>query len=118
MGDLRTQLQSSLGDAYTIERELAGGGFARVFLARDVALDRRVVIKVRSPDLACAVRITDRLADLPPLLAFADSLRRQVSNARQVVIKDGGHGAHFAQPQQFNSALLVFFASISTVRPQ
>ncbi|MGH7710931.1 MAG: alpha/beta fold hydrolase [Gemmatimonadaceae bacterium] len=56
--------------------------------------------------------------DLAPLLAFADSLRRQVPNARQVVIKDGGHGAHFAQPQQFNSALLEFFASISTARPQ
>ena len=33
--DLRAQLQSTLGDAYTIERELGGGGMSRVFVAED-----------------------------------------------------------------------------------
>jgi serine/threonine-protein kinase len=48
--ELRDQLQAALGDAYQIERELAAGGMARVFLAQDVALGRRVVIKTLSPD--------------------------------------------------------------------
>ena len=46
MTDIRTRLEDSLGPAYTIERELGGGGMSRVFLARDSALDRRVVVKV------------------------------------------------------------------------
>lgn len=40
--DLRERLQSVLGDAYRVERELGGGGMSRVFVARDVALDRDV----------------------------------------------------------------------------
>ncbi|HJU69317.1 MAG TPA: serine/threonine-protein kinase, partial [Gemmatimonadaceae bacterium] len=48
---LRDQLQSSLG-AYTIERELGGGGMARVFVATDPALGRQVVVKVLSPETA------------------------------------------------------------------
>ena len=37
MTDLRAQLQSTLGDGYTLERELGGGGMSRVFVARDKA---------------------------------------------------------------------------------
>ncbi|MGH7697038.1 MAG: protein kinase domain-containing protein, partial [Gemmatimonadaceae bacterium] len=54
-GDLQSQLQTTLGSVYTIERELAGGGMARVFLAIDTALARPVVIKVLSPDLAAGL---------------------------------------------------------------
>jgi TolB-like protein/tRNA A-37 threonylcarbamoyl transferase component Bud32/Flp pilus assembly protein TadD len=43
---LRDQLQNSLGTAYTLERELSGGGMAHVFLARDETLGRPVVVKV------------------------------------------------------------------------
>ena len=50
--ELRARLQATLGDAYTLERELGGGGMARVFLAEEVALGRRVVVKVLAPDLA------------------------------------------------------------------
>ena len=50
--DLRDRLQAALGDAYTIERELGGAGMSRVFVAHEVALDRRVVVKVLPPDLA------------------------------------------------------------------
>ncbi|MEP6621039.1 MAG: protein kinase [bacterium] len=49
---LRDQLQASLSTAYTIERELGGGGMSRVFVATDPALDRQVVVKVLSPELA------------------------------------------------------------------
>lgn len=50
--DLRERIQSALGGAYTIERELGGGGMSRVFVAEETALGRRVVIKVLPPELA------------------------------------------------------------------
>ena len=52
MSDLREQLQQTLGDAYTLERELGGGSMARVFVAEETALGRRVVVKVLAPELA------------------------------------------------------------------
>ena len=48
-------LKRALGDAYTIERELTGGGMSRVFVAKEHALGREVVIKVLPPDLAAGV---------------------------------------------------------------
>jgi len=48
--------------------------------------------------------------DLELQQAFADTLIRRIPNAHKVVIKDGGHGAHFAQPAAFNTALMDFFA--------
>ena len=53
--DLRAQLQSALGGAYAIQRELGGGGMSRVFLAEDTRLGRRVVVKVLSPELGAGV---------------------------------------------------------------
>ncbi len=52
MTELRDQLQATLGDCYSIERELGGGGMSRVFVARDVTLGRDVVVKVISPESA------------------------------------------------------------------
>ena len=48
-------LKRALGDAYTIERELTGGGMSRVFVAKEHALGREVVIKVLPPELAAGV---------------------------------------------------------------
>jgi serine/threonine protein kinase len=48
----RDRLQTSLGPAYTLDRELGGGGMSRVFVARDEALGREVVVKVLAPELA------------------------------------------------------------------
>ena len=50
--DLREQLQTTLGSAYTLERELGGGGMSRVFVAHEARFDRRVVVKVLPPELA------------------------------------------------------------------
>jgi serine/threonine-protein kinase len=57
MTDLRETLQQSLGSAYTLERELGGGGMSRTYLAEESALKRRVVVKVLSPDLAAGVSV-------------------------------------------------------------
>jgi len=55
MSELEARLQSALGDAYRIERELGGGGMSRVFLAEERDLGRRVVIKVLPPEMAAGV---------------------------------------------------------------
>jgi len=55
--ELRDHLQTALTGAYLVERELAGGGMSRVFVAEERALARRVVVKVLSPDLAAGVNV-------------------------------------------------------------
>ncbi len=84
MSDLRDDLQRALGAAYTIERELGGGGMSRVFLAREQRLNREVVVKVLSADLAGGVSV-ERFgreiqlaaslsqANIVPLLAAGDA---------------------------------------------
>jgi TolB-like protein len=55
MTDLLERLRVALGDAYHIERELGGGGMSRVFVAEEISLGRRVVVKVLPPELAAGV---------------------------------------------------------------
>ena len=50
-------LQHALGDAYRLDRELGGGGMSRVFLADDLALSRKVVLKVLPSELAAVVNV-------------------------------------------------------------
>jgi tetratricopeptide (TPR) repeat protein/tRNA A-37 threonylcarbamoyl transferase component Bud32 len=57
--ELRDQLQAALGNSYSVERELGGGGMSRVFAATETALGRRVVIKVVPMELGAGVN-TDR----------------------------------------------------------
>ena len=70
MSQLFEQLQTTLGDAYRLDRELGGGGMSRVFLAHEVALGRRVVIKVLLPELAAGVSV--------------DRFRREIQLAAQL----------------------------------
>jgi eukaryotic-like serine/threonine-protein kinase len=53
--ELQEQLQSHLGSAYTIEREIGRGGMATVFLAHDRKHDRPVALKVLDQQLAASL---------------------------------------------------------------
>ena len=83
---LRDELQSALGDTYTIERELPRGGMSRVFAARETALGRTVVIKVLSPELVAGLS--------------ADRFRREIALAARlqhphiVPLLTSGQAAH------------------------
>ncbi len=52
-----TRLQDALGAAYQLQGELGGGGMSRVYLARETALNREVVLKVLPPELTSSVNI-------------------------------------------------------------
>jgi serine/threonine protein kinase/tetratricopeptide (TPR) repeat protein len=54
---LRDELQHTLGTAYTLDRELGGGGMSSVFVARDNVLGRMVVVKVLPYELAATVSV-------------------------------------------------------------
>ena len=55
--DLRQQLQATLGAAYTLDRELGGGGMSRTFVAEETSLSRKVVVKVLPPELAAGISV-------------------------------------------------------------
>ena len=57
MDDLRSRLETALADNYIFERELGGGGMSRTYLARERALDRRVVVKVLAPELLAGISV-------------------------------------------------------------
>jgi eukaryotic-like serine/threonine-protein kinase len=75
------RLKAALADRYRVERELGGGGMARVYLAQDLKHDRLVALKVLRPKLAAAlgperflreVQITARL-NHPHILPLLNS---------------------------------------------
>jgi serine/threonine-protein kinase len=81
---LRETLTTALGPSYSIERELGGGGMSRVFVATDVALGRKIVVKIVAPDLretlsaerfTREVQVAARLqqANIVPVLSASDA---------------------------------------------
>src|SRR5436309_1317284 len=92
MPHLRDKLQELLGSAYTLERELGGGGMSRVFVARETALRRTVVFKVLSQELAgdlSGERFT-REVQLAAMLQQANIV--PVLNAGELVTQTQGGG--------------------------
>ena len=74
-------LASALSGRYDIDREIGRGGMATVYLARDVRHDRRVAVKLLSPELGAVlgaerflseIRVTANLQH-PNLLPLFDS---------------------------------------------
>jgi serine/threonine-protein kinase len=55
MASIPENIRASLGELYAFERELVGGGMARVYLAEDRDLHRKVVVKVLPSELALGV---------------------------------------------------------------
>lgn len=53
--DFEGRLASSLADRYVIETEIGRGGMATVYSARDLKHDRKVALKVLSPDISESV---------------------------------------------------------------
>jgi eukaryotic-like serine/threonine-protein kinase len=68
--DIRDRLEAAISGSYTLEREIPGAGMSRVFLAKEKALDRRVVVKVLPLEMAGAVN--------------GDRFRREVQLAAQL----------------------------------
>lgn len=64
MSDVLDRLETALADTYAIDREIGRGGMATVFLAEDLAHDRKVALKVLHPQIAASLgpdRLQDRL---------------------------------------------------------
>jgi tetratricopeptide (TPR) repeat protein len=55
--EIAESLQRVLGDAVIIERELGGGGMARIFLATEHALNRKIVIKALPGECGGAISV-------------------------------------------------------------
>jgi serine/threonine protein kinase len=53
--ELGGRLQAALGDSYDVQHELATGGMATVFLARESKGDRLVALKVLHPEMAKSI---------------------------------------------------------------
>ena len=57
---LGARLQAALGAAYRVERQLGAGGFAVVYLVRDLHLKRELAVKVLSPDVIASHSVLER----------------------------------------------------------
>ncbi|HWH53012.1 MAG TPA: protein kinase [Gemmatimonadaceae bacterium] len=68
--ELWDRLQDAFAGRYTLERELRGGGMARVFVATESALERHIVVKVLPPEALAAMS--------------AERFRREVQVAAQL----------------------------------
>ncbi len=94
--NLRGQLQTALGSAYRLERELGQGGMSTVFLAEDLKHNRGVAVKSLRPELAAAlgadrftreIRIAARLQH-PHILALA--CLDHLSDRERQIVRDMG----------------------------
>ncbi len=85
-----TKPQVQLGDQFTMGRPLATGGAARIFLARQISLDRDVVVKVLRRQLSTQEEFRKRFAEESKLLA-----RLEHANIVQVIDAGEQDGFYF-----------------------
>src|SRR3954468_6046980 len=81
MDSILDALREALKDRYRVDKQIGRGGMATVYSAEDLRHERRVAIKVLSPDLAASlgaerfvreIRIAARLSH-PNVLTIFDS---------------------------------------------
>lgn len=58
--ELAQRLAAALGDGYTVQKPLGEGGFAVVFLVKDLMLKRDLAVKVLSPDMITSKAVLER----------------------------------------------------------
>ena len=58
--ELAVRLQAAIGEHYKVEKTLGAGGFAVVYLVRDLNLKRKLAVKVLSPDLITSKTVLER----------------------------------------------------------
>ena len=58
--ELAAELGAALGSGYEVQRALGEGGFAVVFLVRDLSLKRDLAVKVLSPDMITSKSVLER----------------------------------------------------------
>lgn len=87
------RLRDALAGRYSIERELGGGGMSRVFLARELGLNREVVIKILPDDFAALVSIERFSREIQ----LAASLQ-QANIVPLLTAGDAGGVAYFTMP--------------------
>ena len=58
--ELGASVQAALGEGYAIEGKLGAGGFAVVYLVRDLNLKRKLAVKVLSPDVIASHSVLER----------------------------------------------------------
>ena len=77
--ELAQQLVVALGDGYTVQRPLGEGGFAVVFLVKDLMLKRDLAVTVLSPDMITSKSVLERFRREAETVA-------QLSHARCVIL--------------------------------
>jgi serine/threonine protein kinase len=90
--DLPGTLQSALGSAYRIERQLGRGGVATVYLARDFRHDRPVALKVllAARRIRISARFTTRSHDSPN--GAGDGAEQVVARRQRISWRAGACG--------------------------
>ena len=83
MPSLLERLRATLAPRYEVEGEVASGGMAVVFRARDTSLDRMVAVKVLRPDMATATGEARFLREARTLASFSHPNMVSIHDADQ-----------------------------------
>jgi serine/threonine protein kinase len=96
--DLLPQLQAALGGEYRLDKELGGGGMSRVYLAEELGLGRRVVVKVLLDVLSRSLDGAGPLRTVSPTLVVKRwSGRADAASARALARETGARTVVYGQ---------------------